>query len=121
MDPSTLSLVLDYIYTGEVELTVENVQNVLSAANLFQMLALRDGCAAYMMRHITVSNSVGVYFFAKAHECKKLAARARSLICAEFEAVCCEKEFQKLHVEQLIELISDDQVCLYLTKLFRDR
>jgi hypothetical protein len=119
MDPCTLSLVLDYVYSGEVELSVSNVQNVLSAANMFQMIALRDGCAAFMMRHITCTNCVGIYFFAKAHECYRLAARARILINSEFQAVCHEPEFRALPADQLIELISDDQVqSIIVCKLY---
>ena len=112
MDPNTLSLVLDYIYNGEVELSIGNVQNVLSAANLFQVLPLRDGCAAFMLQHISVANCIGIYFFAKAHECYRLAARAHLIVKTEFEDVCRELEFRALLTEeQLIELISDDQVC----------
>ena len=110
MDDNTLCLILDYIYSGEAELSTTNVQNVLSAANLFQMIALRDGCAAFMTRHITISNCIGVFFFARAHECFRLAVRARALINAEFEAVCHEVEFRTLPAEQLIVLINDDQV-----------
>jgi len=110
MEASTLRLVLDYIYTGKVDLSVDSVQNVLSAANLFQMIHLRDGCASFMMHHITVDNCVGVYFFARAHECHELAESARQLVNAEFEAVSHELEFLSLPVDKLVDIISDDQV-----------
>jgi len=110
MEASTLRLVLDYVYTGKVELTVENVQSVLSAANLFQMINLRDGCANFMMHHISEDNCVGVYFFARAHECHNLAESARQLVNAEFEAVCQLPEFLSLPADKLVDIISDDQV-----------
>ena len=110
MEASTLRLVLDYIYSGKVELSTDNVQNVLSAANLFQMIHLRDGCASFMMQHISVDNCVGVYFFALAHECHDLAEAARQLVNAEFEAVCREPEFLSLPADKLVDIISDDQV-----------
>jgi len=110
MEASTLRLVLDYIYTGKVALSVDNVQSVLSAANLFQMIALRDGCASFMMHHISVDNCVGVYFFARAHECHDLAESARQLVNAEFEAVCRLPEFLSLPADKLVDIISDDQV-----------
>ena len=110
MEASTLRLVLDYVYTGKAELSVDNVQNVLSAANLFQMVYLRDGCASFMMNHISVDNCVGVYFFARAHECYDLADTARQLIYTEFQSVCLEPEFLSLPADKLIDIISDDQV-----------
>jgi len=113
MEASTLSLILDYVYTGKAELTVDNVQSVLSAANLFQMISLRDGCASFMMNHISVDNCVGVYFFAVAHECLELAEAAHQLLNAEFEAVCRAPEFLSLPADKLVDIICDDQVrCL---------
>lgn len=115
MEASTLRLVLDYIYTGKVALSVDNVQSVLSAANLFQLIALRDGCASFMTHQISVDNCVGLYFFARAHECHELAETARQLVNAEFEAVCHLPEFLSLPADKLIDIISDDEVPLTLT------
>ena len=112
MEASTLRLVLDYVYTGKVSLTVDNVQSVLSAANLFQMIALRDGCAKFMVHHVSVDNCVGVMFFARAHECYELAECARQLITAEFDAVSHLPELLSLPADKLIDIISDDQVRL---------
>ena len=54
--------------------------NLLSAANLFQLIPLRDGCAEFMMNHVTVANCIGVFFFAKAHHCNVLALKAKEII-----------------------------------------
>jgi hypothetical protein len=62
---SSMELVLDYIYCGKVELTTENVQSLLSAANLFQLKGLRDGCADFMERKIEIDNCIGIHFFAQ--------------------------------------------------------
>ncbi len=37
MDSATMKLVLDYVYTGQVYLSEDTVQSLLSAANLFQV------------------------------------------------------------------------------------
>jgi len=112
MEASTLRLVLDYVYTGKVSLTVDNVQSVLSAANMFEMLTLRDGCASFMVHHVTVDNCVGVYFFARAHECHELASCAQRVITGEFETVCRLPELLSLPADKLIDIISDDQVSV---------
>lgn len=110
MDGQTLNLVISYIYTGEITLSTDNVQDILSAANLFQILSLKDGCADFMMKHITVGNCVGVYFFAKAHQCNQLAAHAKELVNSQFDVLCREQEFLFLPVDKLVELITDDQL-----------
>jgi len=65
IDANSMRLVLDYIYTGRVELNSETVQNLLSAANLFQLKGLRDGCADYMEQKIEIDNCIGIHFFAQ--------------------------------------------------------
>lgn len=62
---SSMKLVLDYIYTGKVELTTDCVQSLLSAANLFQLKGLRDGCADFMEQKIEIDNCIGIHFFAQ--------------------------------------------------------
>ena len=37
MDANTMKLVLDYVYMGQVYLSEDTVQSLLSAANLFQV------------------------------------------------------------------------------------
>jgi hypothetical protein len=110
IDSLTMELVLDYIYTGEVCMTEETVQDLLSAANRFQLLPLRAGCADFMRRHITVSNCIGVYFFAKAHECTGLAAKAKEIINKQFSVLCQNQEFLALPADKLIEITSDDNI-----------
>ena len=110
MEGCTMELILDYIYTGQVALSEDSVQHLLSAANLFQLLALRNGCADYMIKHVTVSNCIGVYFFARAHQCDQLATKAKELINSQFEQLCREQEFQALPPDKLIEIIQDDQL-----------
>jgi len=65
IDATSMKLVLDYIYTGRVELNSDTVQNLLSAANLFQLKGLRDGCADYMEQKIEIDNCIGIHFFAQ--------------------------------------------------------
>lgn len=110
MEPATLELVLDYIYTGQVRLTEDSVPNLLSAANLFQLIPLREGCAEFMMNHVTVANCIGVFFFAKAHHCNVLALKAKEIINNKFPQLCRQSEFLSLPVEKLVEIVSDDDL-----------
>ena len=57
--------VMHYLYTGEAKMLSTTVQNLLSAANLFQLQDLRDGCANFMARKLDVDNCIGVHFFAQ--------------------------------------------------------
>ena len=67
VDANSMKLVLDYVYTGRVELNSDTVQNLLSCANLFQLRGLRDGCAEYMEQKIEIDNCIGIHFFAQVY------------------------------------------------------
>ena len=110
IDSLTMELVLDYIYTGQVNLSEDTVQHLLSASNKFQLLSLRTGCAEFMMNHITVVNCIGVYFFAKAHECEILALKAKEIINNQFSVLCKQQEFLSLPADKLVEIVSDDDI-----------
>ncbi|XP_013398965.1 kelch-like protein 28 [Lingula anatina] len=112
MTSQTVSLVLDYIYTGEVVLSEDSVQNLLSAANLFQLISLRGGCADFMIRHVNVSNCIGMYFFAKAHECDDLAKKGKEIINNQFTTLCKEQEFMSLPADKLTEIVSGSQISV---------
>lgn len=117
LDSLTMELVLDYIYTGQVTLSEDTVQHLLSASNRFQLISLRNGCAEFMMNHITVANCIGVYFFAKAHECEILAIKAKEIINNQFATLCKQQEFLSLPADKLVEIISDDDINVTLEEI----
>lgn len=110
IDADTLERILEYIYSGEIHLTEGNVQNILSTSNIFQLDKLKYGCESFMMKHITKTNCIEVYFFAKAHACTDLAKKSREMICTFFTDLCSLDEFLVLPTENLIEIIRDDEL-----------
>ena len=71
VDSVSMEQVMKYLYTGEAKMLSSTVQNLLSAANLFQLQDLRDGCAHFMGRKLDLDNCVGVHFFAQVYYKKK--------------------------------------------------
>lgn len=48
VDNLALSLLVEYVYTSEVQVTEENVQVLLPAANLLQLTDVRDACCDFL-------------------------------------------------------------------------
>jgi hypothetical protein len=110
IDSDTLDGILHYIYSGEITLTEASVQNILSAANIFQLEKLKGGCEAFMMKHINKTNCIEVYFFAKAHECETLAKKSREIICSHFTDLYEQDEFLSLPLDNLVDIIADNNL-----------
>jgi kelch-like protein 2/3 len=62
---SALRQLIEYIYSGEVEVTEENVQSLLPAANLLQLSWVRDSCCRFLQSHLHPSNCLGIRSFGK--------------------------------------------------------
>lgn len=60
----TMSLIIDYIYTKEIQLTDENIYDVLPAANQLQVLDLFEYCENYLYEKLQVDNVLGIREFA---------------------------------------------------------
>ena len=110
IDSISMEIVLQYMYTGEAVMTLDNVQNVLSAANLFQLKQLYEGCATFMGQKLDVENCIGIYFFAQAHECKELEYQAWEVISENFVNIRFTSEFLELPAERLVEIIRYDDL-----------
>nr|XP_006821508.1 PREDICTED: ring canal kelch protein-like [Saccoglossus kowalevskii] len=110
VEAEAMRLIIEYAYTSELEITVDNVQAVMLASNMFQLLNLRDACATYMEKHVTLNNCINIYFFASAHECGKLQELARKLIFEKFTEVCREEEFYNLSKDKIVDVISQDDI-----------
>jgi len=50
---------IQFLYTGEVELTEKNVKNILQAADVLKLEELSKFCGAYLLDSISSSNCIG--------------------------------------------------------------
>jgi hypothetical protein len=63
---------LDFIYTGKIEINYENVIDIFNAAAMFQLYKLADKCTDYIEEHIDLSNCIEIHVFASLHQLVKL-------------------------------------------------
>lgn len=74
ISPWTMKRLLDFIYTGRIEISPDNVIDLFNAALLFQLHALVDKCTAYIQANIDLANCVEVNLFASMHQLASLEA-----------------------------------------------
>lgn len=54
---------IDFIYSGNVEITSSNVQDLLVAADMLQLAEVIDLSTSFLEREIDVTNALGIYRF----------------------------------------------------------
>ena len=60
VDPHALSILVNYVYTSTVDVTEANVQTLLPAANLLQLIDVRDACCEFLVAQLHPTNALGI-------------------------------------------------------------
>lgn len=92
IDPDILKMLLDFIYTGRIDIRQCNVQELLAAADMLQITEIVEGCCDFLCRELHASNALGILRFAEAHHCEPLAESAQTFIYTNFPVVALEDE-----------------------------
>ncbi|XP_060945623.1 kelch-like protein 20 [Limanda limanda] len=110
VEPQMIGMLVSYAYTSEVYISKANVQALLAAANLLDVMAVREACCRFMERQMDEINCVGIHCFAEAHSCKVLEKRSMDYILEHFNSVYQQEEFLSLCVDKLTEIVGSDHL-----------
>ncbi|XP_076675062.1 actin-binding protein IPP isoform X1 [Andrena cerasifolii] len=105
-----LPLLVDFIYTGYVDITQDNVQELFAAADMLELDEVVSGCIVYLKQQLHYSNALGIYRFAEAHNRLNLLETALRFIHVNFPQVSLEEEFLDLPKEHLVNFLSSDYI-----------
>ncbi|XP_055845251.1 kelch-like protein 4 isoform X2 [Episyrphus balteatus] len=109
-DGETLKSIVDFMYTPTIEIMNENVENVLRAADFFQVNSLVTSCCTFMMQQLDTCNCLRVVFFAEQHNYSELLEKALAFTHLNFEQVSKEQEFLEMTDEQLARFLASDEI-----------
>lgn len=102
--------ILHFIYTGEVEVNEDNVQQLLPASKMLQVEDIEVMCCDFLKRELDSSNSVGIYLFSDAHSCSPLSKSALDFIHRNFVDVSKQDEFLQLTKTVLLQLLESEEL-----------
>jgi hypothetical protein len=104
----TLKRIIDYAYSGHLEINNDNAQEMMAAGNQFAYPRIVDACAEFLRKQLHPSNCLEIENFALHHNCSKLHKEANAFILENFTSVVDHEEFLELSPERLKEYISSD-------------
>jgi len=110
LDSPTLASLLDFMYTGEIEVTNENVQDLLIAGDMIELREVVEICTDHLVRQLEPSNAIGIFRFAADHNCMLLREAALRYVCTNFVQVSTEEEFSDLPRELLLNLLPSEDL-----------
>ncbi|XP_050016802.1 kelch-like protein 24 [Alexandromys fortis] len=103
---------LQFVYTGKVKLTTENVQYLVEVSSLFQVNGLCDECVHFLEEQLDPCNCIGIQRFADTHSLKTLFAKCQTFALQTFEDVSQHEEFLEIDKDGLIGYICNDELIV---------
>lgn len=110
--PKALKLIIDFAYTGHIEVNQSNVLYILPAANLLQLKRVEERCCQFLESQLQPYNCIGISHFAEMHACVDLHQAALQYTLMHFADVAQHEEYLKLSCEEVIELISANNLVV---------
>ncbi|XP_066504963.1 kelch-like protein 3 isoform X1 [Hoplias malabaricus] len=112
VDGLTLKKLVDYIYTAQIDVSEDNVQVLLPAASLLQLMDVRQVCCEFLQTQLHPTNCLGIRAFADLHACTDLLNHAHAYAEQHFSEVMLGEEFMGLSLQQVCSLISSDKLTV---------
>ena len=104
--------VLEYFYTGHVDISDNNAFELMAVADYFLMTSLKVLSSKFIQETLCASNSIMAYYSSVKYQCSDLREAAKSFILANFMAVSKSDDFLNLNLEQVEEWISSDEIII---------
>eukprot|EP00794_Sanderia_malayensis_P005467 gene5467-6150_t len=104
----TFKELLDFMYTGKIQITLDNVENLLRGSSMLLLEKVKKKCSAYLHTCLNDCNCIGILSIADELSCDDLANRALKFTQQYFSDVWLNPEFEHLPFHLLFKLISSD-------------
>ncbi len=110
VDPEALQTLVEFAYSSKLEITVSNVQSLMTAASLFDFPAVFEAASKFLVGQLHPSNCLGIRSFARTHGSNSLFTAAGEYFRNHFMDAVKNEEFLNLSAEDLAFLLDSDEV-----------
>ena len=108
---SAMEDVLEFIYTGTVEVTEENAEELVVATNYLLVPNLKT-ISGLIQQQICELNCISAFYFAEKYDCEELLNDSKNFIHANFRSVADMNEFLSLEAKEVERWISSDEIVV---------
>ncbi|XP_022810562.1 kelch-like protein 2 [Stylophora pistillata] len=109
---SIMEDVLEFIYTGTVEVTQENADELVAPTNYLIVPNLKTIPGRYLQQKMCATNCISTFYFAEKYDCEELVSDSKSFIHENFASVAVMDEFLSLEAKEVERWISSDEIVV---------
>lgn len=108
VEPSVMGMILRYLYTSDISLTEQNVQDIFMVANMYQIPSIFSVCVSYLQEKLVLGNCLAIFRLGLLLDCPRLVLAAREFICERYQVVVRDPDFLQLAPSELAVIITSD-------------
>ena len=112
ISPTAMQVVIDFIYTGDVTITEENISSILDAASLMQITDLLEVVIKYLCQFLDLNSCLRFRKLGVLHSLDKLVDEANQYILKHFEELSKQEEFYDLNGNEMESLLISDYLAV---------
>ncbi|XP_037005402.1 actin-binding protein IPP isoform X2 [Artibeus jamaicensis] len=112
IEAGIFQILLDFIYTGVVNISVNNVQELIVAADMLQLTEVVNLCCEFLKGQIDPLNCIGIFQFSEQIACHDLLEFTENYIHVHFLEVQSGEEFLALTKDQLIKVLRSEELSI---------
>ena len=106
-----LSRIVEYFYTGDIEITIADVTDLLLAATVLQIDCLIEKSYDIVHKSLCAKNYNSFLQFSRHHGIVRLHKICHNFMCDDFPNFLATNEVSKLDAKLLISIIKEDGCC----------
>uniref|UniRef100_G1SG76 BTB domain-containing protein n=1 Tax=Oryctolagus cuniculus TaxID=9986 RepID=G1SG76_RABIT len=110
VDPHALNSLVQYAYTGVLQLKEDTIESLLAAACLLQLTQVIEVCSNFLIKQLHPSNCLGIRSFGDAQGCTELLNVAHKYTMEHFIEVIKNQEFLLLPATEISKLLCSDDI-----------
>ena len=109
---SVLKDVLEFIYSGTVDVTQENAEKLIAAGNYLIIPGLKTALGRFLEREMSHINCISTFYLAEKYECDEFITNSRLFIHENIVTVAKLDEFLLLEAKEIERWISSDEITV---------
>lgn len=106
---STLQMIINYCYSGNIAITESNVNAIMTAASNLKIASLQKKCGNFWQANLTTGNCIQLMLEANNYNLTELRKKSFDFMSEHFGSISIA-EIVQMHALHLCTLLSQDQI-----------
>ncbi|XP_077382612.1 kelch-like protein 38 isoform X2 [Festucalex cinctus] len=106
-----LNTIIDYVYTGLAQISMDNVLPLMQATSMLQYVRLFGACSSFLQDQLSPDNCLSMIRLSEIMNCNTLREKANAMAMKSFYDVSRSEDLRELSLPELMGYLEDDSLC----------